>query len=207
LKFVDVLLQSLAIGVVVALSSVAVSVFLIWRGSRDERIRRITAAILSLPLSISRSSLALGIMLCYGFGLLMLYGSWTIIVIGQIAIIVPLTARVIEASWTRIGVDVRQAAELFGASRIFTLLKVELPLIAPAVLASFLLAFSSSISEFTMANFFSTFNLVTLPVSVVSLIDLRRMDLAAALNGIIIVIVIAAEVMSSFLSDEALRVI
>lgn len=207
LKFADVLLQSLAIGVVVALSSVAVSVFLIWRGSRDEGIRRITAAILSLPLSISRSSLALGIMLCYGFGLLMLYGSWTIIVIGQIAIIVPLTARVIEASWTRIGADVRQAAELFGASRIFTLLKVELPLIAPAVLASFLLAFSSSISEFTMANFFSTFNLVTLPVSVVSLIDLRRMDLAAALNGIIIVIVIAAEVMSSFLSDEALRVI
>jgi len=207
LKFVDILLQSLAIGVVVALSSVVVSVFLIWQGSRSESVGKVTGTVLSLPLSISRSSLALGIMLCYGFGLLTLYGSWTIIAIGQIAIIVPLTARLVEASWTRIGADVRQAAELFGASRIFAFLKVELPLIAPAVLASFLLAFSSSISEFTMANFFSTFSLVTLPVSVASLIDLRRMDLAAALNGIIIVIVIGAEVASSFLSDEALRVI
>jgi len=206
-RFSDVLLQSLAIAVIVALSSVAVSVFLVWRSSKNEGIRKITGAILSLPLSISRSSLALGIMLCYGFGLLALYGSWTLIVIGQIAIVVPLTARIIEASWTRIGTDVKQAAELFGASRVFALLKVELPLIAPAILASFLLAFSSSISEFTMANFFSTFNLVTLPVSVVSLIDLRRLDLAAALNGLIIVIVMAAEVASSFLSDEALRVI
>ena len=206
-RFSDVLLQSLAISVIVAFSSVAVSVFLVWRSSKNEGIRKITGAVLSLPLSISRSSLALGIMLCYGFGLLALYGSWTLIVIGQIAIVVPLTARIIEASWTRIGTDVRQAAELFGASRVFTLLKVELPLVAPAVLASFLLAFSSSISEFTMANFFSTFNLVTLPVSVVSLIDLRRLDLAAALNGLIIIIVMAAEVASSFLSDEALRVI
>jgi|GEM_PF-1429132 len=205
--FIDVILQSFSIATVVALFSVFASVLIVWQGSKREDVRKLMTALLSFPLSISRSSLALGMMLCYGFGFLRLYGSWTLIAAGHIAIIVPLITRVMEASWTRISPEVRDAAELFGASGIFRLLKVELPLIAPAIVASFLLAFSSSISEFTFSNFFSTLNLMTLPVSAAVLIDLRRLDLAAALNGLVIVVVMAAEAATSLVSEEAIRVV
>jgi len=207
MRFSDVLLQSLSIATVVSLVSICISIFIVWQSFEGESFRRVTSWLLSLPLSVSRSSLALGIMLAYGFGLLRLYGSWLLMVVGHVAIIVPLTARIIEASWFRISSDIKDAAELSGASRLFRLTRIELPIIAPAVAASFLLAFSSSISEFTFSNFFSTFNLMTLPISVAVLLDIRRLDLAAALNGVIIVIVMAAEAISSMASEDAMRVI
>jgi len=186
---------------------VVVSIFIVWQSAEHEDVRKLTSTLLSLPLSISRSSLALGIMLCYGFGFLKLYGSWVLIAIGHVAIIVPIIVRLIEASWLRIGPEVRQAADMFGASRAFRLLRLEIPLIAPAIIASVLLAFSSSISEFTFSNFFSTFNLMTLPVSVAALLDLRRMDLASALTGLTVAIVMGAEIISSLASEESLQVI
>jgi len=205
--FIDVLLTSLSIAFVASLCSVLLSILIAWRGLQSKRARGSTGLLLSLPLSISRSSLALGMMLSYGFGMLQLYGSWILFILGDIALIVPLIFRVIEASWLRIGSEVREAASTFGASDLYRLFRIELPLIAPAVASSFMLAFSSSISEFTFANFFSTLNLMTLPISVATLLDLRKFGPAAALNAVIILIVVAAEVTSPAVSQEALRVI
>jgi len=204
--FVDVLLTSLSVAFVASLCSVLFSVLIAWRGLQSKRARESTSALLGLPLSISRSSLALGMMLSYGFGVLQLYGSWILFVLGDIALIVPLIFRVIEASWLRIGSEVREAASTFGASDLYRLLRIELPFIAPAVASSFMLAFSSSISEFTFANFFSTLNLMTAPISVATLLDLRKFGPAASLNAIIVLIVVAAEVTSPAVTQEALRV-
>ena len=206
IRFVDAFLQSLSIAVLASFLSLAISTLVIWMSGEMESIRRLNSLLLSIPISISRASLALGMMLSYGFGLLRLYGSWVLIVLGHVAIIVPLISRVIEASWLKIGPEVRQAAETSGASRIFRLIRLEIPLMAPAMVASFLLAFSSSISEFTFSDFFSTLSLMPLPVSVAALIDLRRLDLASALTGLIVVVVITAEILSSFASEEALEV-
>lgn len=205
-SFVDVLLTSLSIALVASLSSILLSVLIAWRELRSSRARQLTGVLLSLPLSMSRSSLALGMTLSYGFGMLQLYGSWVMFVLGDIALIVPLIFRVIEASWLRMGSEVREAASTFGASDLYRLLRIELPLIAPAVASSFMLAFSSSISEFTFSNFFSTLNLMTLPISVMTLLNLRNFGLAASLNAVIILIVVATEMTSPAVSQEALRV-
>jgi thiamine transport system permease protein len=205
-SFADVLLVSLAIAFVASLCSVLLSVLIAWTGLGSRRARESTGILLSLPLSISRSSLALGMMLSYGVGMLQLYGSWVLIVLGDIALIVPLIFRVIEASWLRIGSEVREAASLSGAGDLYRLMRIELPLIAPAIASSFMLALSSSISEFTFASFFSTLNLMTLPISVATMLDLRRFGLAASLNAVIVLIVVAAEVLSAAISEEALSV-
>jgi spermidine/putrescine transport system permease protein len=103
--------------------------------------------------------------------------------------------------------EYREAAEVHGASLFFRLLRVEIPLVLPTLLASFLMAFSSSLSDFTFSTFFSTLNLMTLPVAVNILIDSRRLSLALALTSFITLLIIIVETLGSQLSRERLRVI
>lgn len=208
LSFNDILLQSLAIALIVATVSTLLSIAIVWASKLSRGFSERAASILmTLPLTISRSSLALGILLSYGFGFAKLYGSWVLMVIGQSAVVIPLAARIVEASWSRVVEEYRDAADVHGATAFFRLIRVEMPLVLPAVLASLLMAFSSSLSDFTFSTFFSTLSLMTLPVAVNVLIDARRLNLALALTSLLTMLVIIAETAGSQLSRERLRVV
>jgi len=208
LSFNDIFLQSLAIAIVTSTVSVFLSIVIVWSSKILGGLFEKTMSILMvLPLTISRSSLALAMLLSYGFGITRLYGSWVLMVLGQSAVIIPLAVRVIEASWSRVVEEYREAANVHGASVFFRLIRVEIPLVLPTLLASFLMAFSSSLSDFTFSTFFSTLNLMTLPVAVNILIDSRRLSLALALTSLITMLVIIVETLGSQLSRERLRVI
>ncbi|MEM2940972.1 MAG: iron ABC transporter permease [Thermoproteota archaeon] len=208
LSFNDVFFQSLAIAIIVSTVSVFLSIVMVWSSKiLGGLFERTMSILMALPLTISRSSLALGMLLSYGFGVIKLYGSWVLMVLGQSAFIIPLVVRIVEASWSRVIEEYREAAEVHGASLFFRLIRVEIPLVLPTLLASFLMAFSSSLSDFTFSTFFSTLNLMTLPVAVNILIDSRRLSLALALTSVITMLVIIVETLGSQLSRERLRVI
>jgi len=208
LSFSEILLQSLAIALIVSAVSTLLSVAIVWASKLSGGLLgKIVSILMALPLTMSRSSLALGILLSYGFGLTRLYGSWILMVVGQSAVVIPLAARIIEASWSRIVEEYREAADVHGATVFFRLVRVEIPLVLPAVLASLLMAFSSSLSDFTFSTFFSTLSLMTLPVAVNLLIDSRRLNLALALTSLLTMLVIIVETAGSQLSRERLRVI
>ena len=208
LGFAEILLQSLAIALIVSVVSTMLSVAIVWSSKVSGGVVEKTVSILmALPLTMSRSSLALGILLSYGFGVTRLYGSWILMAIGQSAVVIPLAARIIEASWTRIVKEYREAADAHGATAFFRLIRVEIPLVLPAVVASLLMAFSSSLSDFTFSTFFSTLNLMTLPVAVNLLIDYRRLSLALALTSLLTMLVIIVETAGSQFSRERLRLI
>ncbi|MEM2089168.1 MAG: iron ABC transporter permease [Thermoproteota archaeon] len=208
LSFNDVFFQSLAIAIIVSTVSVFLSMLIVWSSKiLGGLLERTMSILMALPLTISRSSLALGILLSYGFGIIKLYGSWVLMVLGQSAFIIPLVVRIVEASWSRVVEEYREAAEVHGASLFFRLIRVEIPLVLPTLLASFLMAFSSSLSDFTFSTFFSTLNLMTLPVAVNILIDSRRFSLALALTSLITMLIIIVETLGSQLSRERLRVI
>jgi thiamine transport system permease protein len=207
LSFNDILYQSLAVAVVVSTVSTTLSICIVWSSKVSGGfVERATSVLMALPLTVSRSSLALGMLLSYGFGITKLYGSWVLMALGQSAVITPLATRVIEASWSRVSREYREAADAHGATTLFRLIRIEIPLVLPALIASFLMAFSSSLSDFTFSTFFSTLNLMTLPVAVNILIDTRRLSLALALTSLITTIVVAVEVLGSQLSRERLRV-
>ncbi|MEM2922655.1 MAG: ABC transporter permease subunit, partial [Candidatus Bathyarchaeia archaeon] len=207
LSFNDILYQSLAVAIVVSTISTFLSVGIVWSskvsgGFLDKAI----SIIMTLPLTVSRSSLALGMILSYGFGIAKLYGSWVLMALGQSAMIIPLATRVLEASWSRVVVEYREAAEVHGATPFFRLIRVEIPLVLPSLVASFLVAFSASLSDFTFSTFFSTLNMMTLPVAINILIDMRRLSLALALTSLLTMLVILVEVLGSQLSRERLKV-
>jgi thiamine transport system permease protein len=208
LSLSEIFLQSLSIALIVSVFSTLLSVAIVWSSKLAGGVlEKIVSILMVLPLTMSRSSLALGILLSYGFGIVKLYGSWMLMVIGQSAVVVPLATRIIEASWSRIVKEYREAADAHGATVVFRLIRVEIPLILPAVVATLLMAFSSSLSDFTFSTFFSTLNLMTIPVAINLLIDYRRLNLALALTSLLTSIVIIVETAGSQFSKERVRMI
>lgn len=87
---------------------------------------------------------------------------WTV-VIGHVVIFLPYAILVLAPRIQRIDVRLEEAARDLGASQWRTFRSITLPLILPAVLSSFLIAFTFSYDEFAVA-FFVVGDEVTFPI-------------------------------------------
>ena len=75
------------------------------------------------------------------------------VVIGHIVITLPYTILVIVPRLNQIDVSLEEAAYDLGASRLRTFRSITLPLILPAVVSAFLIAFTTSFDEYAVASF------------------------------------------------------
>jgi len=75
------------------------------------------------------------------------------VVIGHIVISVPYTILVLVPRLDQIDVSLEEAAYDLGASRLRTFRSVVFPLILPAVVSAFLIAFTTSFDEYAVASF------------------------------------------------------
>jgi putative spermidine/putrescine transport system permease protein len=80
-----------------------------------------------------------------------------------------------------------KAAASLGASRVTTMRRVVLPLIAPGVLSGFVFAFATSFDEVVIALFLQTPDLTTLPVKMYESIVLEIDPTIAAASSLIVV--------------------
>ena len=95
----------------------------------------------------------------FGISLLLLFHqlgvprSLVTVVIGHIVITLPYTILVIVPRLSQIDVSLEEAAFDLGASRLRTFRSITLPLILPAVVSAFLIAFTTSFDEYAVASF------------------------------------------------------
>ena len=95
----------------------------------------------------------------FGISLLLLFHqlgvprSLVTVVIGHIVITLPYTILVIVPRLSQIDVSLEEAALDLGASRLRTFRSITLPLILPAVVSAFLIAFTTSFDEYAVASF------------------------------------------------------
>jgi spermidine/putrescine transport system permease protein len=75
------------------------------------------------------------------------------VVIGHVVISLPYTILVLMPRLQQIDVSLEEAAYDLGASRLRTFRSVTLPLIVPAVVSAFLIAFTTSFDEYAVASF------------------------------------------------------
>jgi spermidine/putrescine transport system permease protein len=140
---------------VAALSSVgavllgtAASLALARRGFRGKAA--VTALLLS-PLVIP--------LVVFGISLLLLFHTLGIprsiltVAIGHIVISLPYTILVLVPRLEQIDASLEEAACDLGAGRLRTFRSITLPLIAPAVVSAFLIAFTTSFDEYAVASF------------------------------------------------------
>ena len=74
-------------------------------------------------------------------------------VIGHIVITLPYAMLVVMPRLQQIDVSLEEAASDLGAGRVRTFWSITFPLILPAVVAAFLIAFTTSFDEYAVASF------------------------------------------------------
>ena len=75
------------------------------------------------------------------------------VVIGHVVITLPYTILVLMPRLQQIDVSLEEAAYDLGASRLRTYRSITLPLLLPAVVSAFLIAFTTSFDEYAVASF------------------------------------------------------
>ena len=118
---------------------------------RRFRGRAVASAILLSPLVIP--FVVLGISLLLLFHTLGIPRSILTVVIGHIVISLPYTILVLVPRLEQIDASLQEAAYDLGASRIRTFRSVTLPLILPAIVSAFLIAYTASFDEYAVASF------------------------------------------------------
>jgi iron(III) transport system permease protein len=140
------ILNSLFLAVVGATLGVSMSVLQAYYVNRSAgRRRALTDAILSLPLGIP------GIILGLGFLILAirtpLYSTLTVILIAYVARFFPFATRTVSSMLVSINPELEQSARASGASWLQTMRHVLVPLLAPAIVAAWLMLFVIFIRE------------------------------------------------------------
>jgi iron(III) transport system permease protein len=140
------ILNSLLLAVVGATLGVSMSVLQAYYVHRSAgRRRALTDAILSLPLGIP------GIILGLGFLILAirtpLYSTLTIILIAYVARFFPFATRTVSSMLFAINPELEQSARASGAGWLQTMRYVLVPLLAPAIVAAWLMLFVIFVRE------------------------------------------------------------
>ncbi len=92
----------------------------------------------------------------------MALSQWTV-VIGHILICTPFSIAILSSAFNNMDRSLEEASMDLGESQVGTFFRVILPLVAPGIISSLLIAFTISLDEFIIA-FFLTGTDVTLPV-------------------------------------------
>jgi spermidine/putrescine transport system permease protein len=141
--------------IVAALSSVGAVVLGILASMalvrRRFRGRSVVSALLLSPLVIP--FVVFGISLLLLFHTLGIPRSILTVVIGHVVISLPYTILVLVPRLGQIDASLQEAAYDLGASRLRTFRSITFPLILPAVLSAFLIAFTTSFDEYAVASF------------------------------------------------------
>ena len=140
----------------------------------------------------------------FGIALLLLFHQLGIprsiltVVIGHIVICIPYTILVVMPRLQQIDVSLEEAAYDLGASRLRTFRSITLPLILPAVVSAFLIAFTTSFDEYAVASFVVGTR-VTFPIYLYSALRFpsqlpQVIAVAVVVIAVSLVVVLAAEV-------------
>jgi spermidine/putrescine transport system permease protein len=113
--------------------------------------RSAVSALLLSPLVIPY--VVFGISLLLLFHQLGIARSLLTVVIGHIVITLPYTILVLVPRLDQIDASLEEAAFDLGASRLRTFRSITLPLILPAIVSAFLVAFTTSFDEYAVASF------------------------------------------------------
>lgn len=127
----------------------------------DFKMKGASSALLLSPLVIPYVVFGIALLILFSalddfliprFGIYFGFGIHTI-VIGHVVVSIPYTLLTIMPRLEKLGVTVEEAARDLGASAWSTFRRVTLPLLTPAVVSAYLIAFTLSFDEYAIASF------------------------------------------------------
>lgn len=155
----------------------------------------------TIPIMIPE--IILGMVFLVFFSMLNLPFGMTTLVIAHTTFCIPYIFMMVKARLVGIDKSLEEAARDLGAGPIRTFFDITMPLIAPAVLSGSLLAFAMSFDDVVISIFVNGPRLNTLPVKVYTQLKTGVTPEINALCTIILVVITAVLLLSSFLSKRA----
>jgi iron(III) transport system permease protein len=151
------LLNSLLIAVVAATVCVALAVVTSWFYVRGKvRFHRLPDALAQLPMVVPGIVMGLATLIIYLRVPIPVYGTIWIIVLAFIPALVPFAIRFVQPALVQLSAQLTEQAEISGGSALFRARRVLLPLLAPALLGSWVLICVSALRELSAATLLST---------------------------------------------------
>ena len=167
------IVNSLYFSVLVGLLSLVLSVPTAYLLSRRET-GRIIELLVILPMGVSTITIALGIARSLFKIDFLFYNRWLIIVFAHLVIALPIAIKTVKSGYSRFDWSLIEASESLGASKLHTLFRVEIPLLMPSIVSSFILSMSVSLGEFGATYFLYEPRYSTLTVTMYRLLSMRR---------------------------------
>ena len=107
------------------------------------------------------------------------------------ALVLPYAVRVVSASLNNLRSDMEEAAVLLGCTRLTAFLRVVLPNIRGGILAAFILGFVTSFNQVPVSLFLSGPGVRTLPIDMISYMEMNYDPSVAALASLLALMSIA----------------
>lgn len=177
--------------VIVAVSNVVISVFIgtlaaIGMFRYEFKGKNIVDSFLYIPIVIPE--IVMGISLLAFFHIIKLNPGIITLIIAHVTFSMPFLVVTVRSRIAGYDMAVEEAAMDLGATRLHTLLRVTLPIIAPGVLAGAMLAFSLSLDDVIVSYFTTGPDSTTLPIYIYNKV---KCGVSPDVNAMITVIVIA----------------
>ena len=148
-----------------------------------------------LPWALPGTVIALNLATTFGKndlleGRILLVGTFWILPLAYFIRHIPLVVRAIQAGLEQLNPEFHDAARSLGASWLFTLRRILLPLLLPSIIAGGMLAFVAALGEFVSSIVIYTID--NRPISVEILSQIRQFNFgSAAAYGVLLIIMIA----------------
>ena len=124
----------------------------------------------SLPIAVSAVVVGFGILITYDHSPIDIRASWWLVPLVHASIAVPFASRAIAARRSTIPDDLFAAAATLGAAPWQRIVRIELPLIRPALSTSLAMSAAVSLGEFGATSLLSRTDQPTLPMVVARLL-------------------------------------
>lgn len=149
------IIYSIAAAVIVAIIAVIISKIVHKSKNKFDMIFEYGALI---PWLLPSTLIAMGLMVTYDranllMGNKVLVGTLVIMLIAYVIIKLPFSYKMIKAAFFGVGDELEEAAKCMGASTFYTMVKVIMPVIMPAILSVVVLNFNSLLSDYDLSVF------------------------------------------------------
>lgn len=150
--------------------------------------RNIISTLLIAPVLVPEVVLAVALLLFLNF--LNFHKSFFLLLMGHVIFTLPFVVLVVQARLVSIRRDYEEAAMSLGASPVQTFFQITLPLLAPAIFAGMLFAFTISFDDITGTLFWKPGGIETVPTQIFSMLRNSISPEINALGSVMIILTI-----------------
>jgi iron(III) transport system permease protein len=185
----DALRRSLVLGAFAGAIGVGLCILLV-SFVQDTRgfLRNATMFVVQMPAALSHIIIAIGLILAFTGRPFFLSGTAAILLIAYVLMYLPQSYAATSSAFSQMSKELVEASSVSGASRLRTLLMVEMPLAAPGMIAGWTMLFVMAISDLTASTMLASTRNAVIGSTILSLYETGTYPQLAALATLVTII-------------------